>query len=544
MLFYKNHIALFLCLFWITPVLGQQNILNRRVTIRFEDHSVEDALEKLMKETKCTINYRPSELPANFRITKFFKQASIRTIIREVWNSNRLIFQVEGNDITVQVTPKDVKNQKGHLKGRLTDIKGNSIPGATIRIKGTTIGNITDLDGWYTLPDLKAGSYTLFISSLGFQRTEQSIEIIGGSTVDLQTTLKDEVGKLDEVVVLGKSQEQLKMEEPIKVEVINTQKLQTKSISLPQIINQTTGIKVRQTGGIGSPTLVNINGLQGNAIRYFKDEIPMDYLGRAFDLTLLPVDQIDNVEIYKGVLPAELGADALGGALNFSSRKNFNNNLDLAYTIGSFNTHQVNLNGYYQIPNTKLFTSLASYYVYSDNNYKVSVPLPDPVTANLVDTEVERFHDAVESYFIDGKVGIKDFKFGDLLVFGYARFDYEKERQNGVGLDPNSALGEVMDLESSDIFSTQYKLTKGKLSVNVFGSYSDRNTLFIDNPEFRYNWLGEQLPLINQGGETNFSSRYYRQLNFKTWTGRVNAKYKLTDKHELTFNHNIISENR
>ncbi|MEM0941937.1 MAG: TonB-dependent receptor, partial [Bacteroidota bacterium] len=42
----------------------------------------------------------------------------------------------------------------------------------------------------------------------------------------------------------------------------------------------------------------------------------------------------------------------------------------------------------------------------------------------------------------------------------------------------------------------------------------------------------------------NFSSRYYRQLNFKTWTGRVNAKYKLTDKHELTFNHNIISENR
>ncbi|MEM0940768.1 MAG: TonB-dependent receptor [Bacteroidota bacterium] len=542
----KSTAILFYLVLTAFTAFSQQNLLDQKITIRFEQLEVSEALEKIEARANCIIAYRPSALPKDLLVTESYQNISIRTILQELWEGEELGFLAIGNKITIQVNPKKKSGKtNGNLSGQIKDEKQNPLPGVNIKLAGTTIGDMTDKDGKFSIRDLKAGNYTLIISSVGFQQTERTVEVKNRKNTNFSTSLILSIEELEEVVVLGKTEEQEKMEEPIKVEAINTQALQSKSISLPQVINQTAGVKVRQAGGVGGATLININGLQGNAIRFFRDGIPLEYLGRAFDLSIIPVDQLDNVDIYKGVLPADLGADALGGALNFTSRENFENNLDLAYSIGSFNTHQVNMNGYYSVPNTRLFVSLASYYVYSDNNYRVSVPIADPVTANLVDTEVERFHDGIESYFVEGKIGFKEFALGDWLEFSYARFNWEKERQNGIQLDPNSALGEVMDFETSDIFATRYKLSKGKLNIDAFGSYSNRNTLFIDNPEFRYNWLGEQLPLINNpGGETNTSTKYYRELNFDTWTGRLLLNYQLGKNHEFVFNHNVISENR
>ena len=54
----------------------------------------------------------------------------------------------------------------------------------------------------------------------------------------------------------------------------------------------------------------------------------------------------ERVEVYKGVLPVNLGADALGGAVNIVSRRDANY-LDATYSFGSFNTHKVSVNGAY-----------------------------------------------------------------------------------------------------------------------------------------------------------------------------------------------------
>ena len=539
----RLHIPLFLLLMFQQGILAQQKPLNEKISIGFEEVSIAQALKQLGAQTGYFFNFGNSDVDADRRISKNYRHERLETIIKDVWGSGAIILQVSGRTIEIQSRGSSLSKKKGIIKGKVIDDLNQAVPFASVFLQNTTYGSETDRNGYFSFT-APPGEYILVVNMLGYKDGSRKIRISENAQLNISITITSSEEELNEVIVQGKSKEQEKREEPIKVEVIDTKELQTKSIGLPQIINQTTGVRVRQTGGIGSRTIVNINGQQGRAIRYFRDNIPMDYMGRAFNLELLPVDQVDNIEVYKGVLPAELGADALGGALNFTSRQNFNDNLDFAYTVGSFNTHQLNLNGYYKIPKSKLFVSLASYYVSSDNNYKVTVPLADPVTANLVDTEVERFHDGVESYLVEGKLGLRYYKYDDILEFSYARFDYEKERQNGVQLDPNSAFGEVMDLESSDIFAMRYKLSKGKFSMDAFGSYSNRNTLFIDDPEFRYNWLGEQLPLINQGGEISRTSRFYRQLNFKTWTGRINAKYKLGKKHDITFNHNFISEDR
>ena len=533
--FFRN-IVCGLLLFFSIQAASQTNLLDRKISIQFEKTTVEEALNELMTTCDVTINYRPSELLSNRIVTRHFKNTPLSHIIKEVWGSDQLSFRGRGSVISIQTIEKPETPGKGNLKGTLKDEKGKPVPFATVAIIGTSKGVIADEEGKFQINQLPEGAYQLSISSSGFEVKKLSVEVLANQTVTIRIEMIFATNELDEVVIFGKTDSQLKMEEPIKIEVIDTKKLQTKSLSLPQVINQSPGVKIRQAGGVGSATIININGLQGNAIRFFRDGIPLDYLGRAFALNLVPVDQLDYIEIYKGVLPAELGADALGGALNLTSRNDFSNNLDLAYTIGSFNTHQINVNGYLDIPNSKLFVSLASYYLYSDNNYKVIVPIANEETANLVDTEVERFHDGIETYFAETKVGLRDFKYGDLLVFGYSHFDLEKERQNGLQLDPNSALGEVMDYETSNVLSLRYKLNKGKFSTDVFVSYSNQNTLFVDDPESRWNWLGERIPLRNQGGESSSFSRFYRDINFKTWTARINAGYKLSENHQLVFN--------
>ncbi|MEM6831027.1 MAG: TonB-dependent receptor, partial [Bacteroidota bacterium] len=327
----KRNSILLLLLLIAVQIYGQQDLLKRRVSVQFNNESISEALNKLGIATNCDIYYRPSDLPAERTVKASYVDEEVGTIIKEIWGDDRLILRAGNADISIKPQPqREVKIKKGNLKGRITDEKGTPIPFATIALQGTNKGVISDEDGKFQIKQISAGTRQFSVSSMGFQKKEVVVDILPDQIVSTKIEMRVSTGELEEVVVFGKSQEQLKMEEPIKVEVINTKKLQTKSLSLPQVINQSPGVKIRQSGGVGSSTIINVNGLQGNAIRFFRDGIPLDYLGRAFDLNLIPVDQLDNIEIYKGVLPAELGADALGGALNLTSRKDFRNNLDLA----------------------------------------------------------------------------------------------------------------------------------------------------------------------------------------------------------------------
>ncbi|MCD8422292.1 TonB-dependent receptor [Tenacibaculum finnmarkense] len=428
------------------------------------------------------------------------------------------------------------------LSGKITEKNGLPILGASVLIHGTSIGAVTDEYGNFELTKLPFGNYELEISFIGFKKQRQPMLLQKGKPIFLNVTMVEKSQELNEVVIKGKSKEQHKREEPIKIEVIDIEKIHAQSVSLPQIINQTSGVKIRQNGGVGSSTSININGLQGNAIRFFRDGLPLDYMGSAFNLSLLPIDQISNVEIYKGVLPVDLGADALGGAVNFISKKSYKDNLNVTYGLGSFNTHQFTLNGNLNIPKSKLFASVSSYYVYSDNNYKIDAEIPDDFTGNLKVKEIERFHDATKSIFVETKLGVSNLKIADLFEISISYFDFYKELQNNIRL--TKPYGEIINTEESLIFTTRYQKKFNKLNIDVFGAYSNRKILFDDTPQNRYNWQGESTLIKDDGGEVSLNNKFYRNTTFNNFTVRVNADYELLPNHQLNFNHNYINERR
>lgn len=176
---------------------------------------------------------------------------------------------------------------------------------------------------------------------------------------------------MQSVTVYGKSQTQKLREGAYTVNAVDVKSIANSTTNLNDIINRTTGIKVRTEGGLGADFELSLNGMSGNAVRYFVDGVPMDTKGTEISLANFPVNTIDHIEIYKGVVPAYLGADALGGAINIITKKEKKNFLDASLSVGSFHTYLADLNAQVYFPKTGIILKPTVGFNYSKNDYKV-----------------------------------------------------------------------------------------------------------------------------------------------------------------------------
>ena len=115
----------------------------------------------------------------------------------------------------------------------------------------------------------------------------------------------------------------------------------------------------------------NLNGMSGNSVKIFIDGLSISTYGSSFSLNSIPPALIERVEVYKGVIPAHLADDALGGAINVILKKGVVNNLSASISYGSFNTLQSNINAAYRDESTGFTTKVSAFYNSSDNDYEV-----------------------------------------------------------------------------------------------------------------------------------------------------------------------------
>ncbi|MDR2626993.1 MAG: TonB-dependent receptor [Dysgonamonadaceae bacterium] len=87
------------------------------------------------------------------------------------------------------------------IKGKITDVNGESMPGATIRVQGTTIGSISNSDGLYTI-NVPSEKSILVFSFLGY--ADQSVQV--GKKMEINIVLKESLSEISEITVLGYTQ--------------------------------------------------------------------------------------------------------------------------------------------------------------------------------------------------------------------------------------------------------------------------------------------------------------------------------------------------
>lgn len=180
---------------------------------------------------------------------------------------------------------------------------------------------------------------------------------------------------------------------------IDASELQNTSKTISKAVNTSSGVKIRQAGGIGSEAKINIRGMEGKNIKVLVNGVPVETNGN-LGLDDIPIDQIENIEVYKGYIPARFATDGMGGAINVITKKRPTNSIDASYSLSSYNTHKASLSASHLfedlIGDSDLEIGASGYYNHSDNDYEFTSPYMK--NSKGEDTSVVRDHDKYNSY--------------------------------------------------------------------------------------------------------------------------------------------------
>lgn len=219
---------------------------------------------------------------------------------------------------------------------------GQPVPDASVKIdKKKTIR--ADENGAFTFSGVSGSSVDVSVSALGFQHLRQALTL-GKAGVVYTFSMQGRETAIDEVSVLGFTPVKEVNRQAYNVTAIDATKLYNTTMNIANALDRVAGVRVRESGGVGSNFNLSLNGFSGNHVRYFIDGIPMDNMGSSFQINNIPINLAERVEVYKGVVPIWLGSDALGGAINIVTSMKPRNFVDASYSYGSFNTHRTVVN--------------------------------------------------------------------------------------------------------------------------------------------------------------------------------------------------------
>lgn len=426
---------------------------------------------------------------------------------------------------------------KTMISGKVLSTEKTTVDFATVYLKGTNYGGTTNEEGIYHL-QAPAGEYTLVVSAIGYKTVEKPVKLMRGERMKMNVVISPQATELDEVVVVSNGVTRLKRS-AFNAVALDTKALQNSTQNLSEALAQAPGMKIRESGGVGSDMQLMMDGFTGKHIKIFIDGVPQEGVGSSFGLNNIPVNYAERIEVYKGVVPVGFGTDAIGGVINIITKKNRNKwFLDASYSYGSFNTHKSYVN-FGQTFRSGLTYEINVFQNYSDNNYYVDTPVKDFTTGAINKKKIEhvkRFHDTYHNEAVIGKIGFVDKKWADRLMFGFTYSHMYKDIQTGVRQEvvfggkyrKGYSIMPSLDYRKRDFF------VRG-LDVVLTANYNKNMTNNVDTSSYEYNWRGEMRPLRMPGEQSYQNTR----SDNNNWNGTLTANYRIGKAHTFTFNHVI-----
>ncbi len=220
---------------------------------------------------------------------------------------------------------KVVINKQGTVRGRIVDGSKQILPGASIYIDKLHTGVTSDINGFYTLPNLDPGTYTLKVSYVGYDPVLINITIPEGKTLEKDVVMKEGV-ELQEVVIGGALQGQNR--------AINAQKSNlgiTNIVSADQVgkfpdsnigdaLKRISGINVQYDQGEARFGQVRGTSADLSSVTINGNRVPSaEGDTRNVQLDLIPADMVQTIEVNKVITP-DMDADAIGGSINLVTK--------------------------------------------------------------------------------------------------------------------------------------------------------------------------------------------------------------------------------
>lgn len=347
-----------------------------------------------------------------------------------------------------------------------------------------------------------------------------------------------EVGHTDELeasTVYGRSEATVLRQSAYPVTVIDPARFSGRAIGLNEVIARSAGIRVRQTGGAGSPTSYSIRGFEGKRVQVFINGRPLASPSGTFTIDDIPIQLIERVEIYKGIVPAKLGGDSLGGAVNIVLKEVTRDYLDVKYSYDTAGVHRGYVVGK-KFDHAHGFAASAGIVVtFAENDYVMQ--LPDG-------RRVRRNHDGYDQEIVAGSFDLQRAWF-DVFEINWATIHSKKQIQ---GVPGQGIAGTERDVREAHTRSSLYfagvhlekhELWKGFDLLYNF-AIPGMVSRFRDLATTVHDFSGQSRPSPSGRGEVGFgpNDSRDRRLDIRQ---QINLNQALGDHHRINLNHILRS---
>lgn len=319
---------------------------NEKLNVKVKDVALSELLWQLQENSEFVFVYKTNDLKDAEKISLSKTDASLAEILDEALANSNLTYELDHGVVVIKQKPpvkvkttesEMVQPQKIKVSGTVKDDKGEPIPFAALRIKGTDRGTVTDINGHFELEVDEIEGVVLEVSSIGFKNVE--VELNGKT--DHKIVLKAENVGLNEVVAIGYGSTKAK-DLTGAVARIDPKVIENSTFTnVTEIIQgQVSGVEIISGGSApGEPVKIRIRGessLLGNRNPLIViNDVPMTV---DFDLNDINPNDIQAIDVLKGASASAIfGSRASAGVLLITTKKGSaytKPNITYSYNIG------------------------------------------------------------------------------------------------------------------------------------------------------------------------------------------------------------------
>jgi TonB-linked SusC/RagA family outer membrane protein len=311
---------------------------NEKLTLKMENASIVEVLKAIEIQTGLSFFYQNEQISQAASVNLDVNGQTVEEVLTKILHNEDLDFRIVDKHVVifpksrVEELASKTQQKESVIQGKVTDVDGYPIPGATVHIKGTMRGTITDINGNYsiTVPD---DAEILIFSFVGMQ--SQQI-VLDGRTI-INVTLEESVLGLDEVVVVGYGTME-KRDLTGSIASVNDDDIA--SLSVPSVSDalqgKAAGVQVITTGQPGSDATIRIRGI--GTINENDPLIVIDGFPTMSGLNLLNKDNIESIQILKDASATAIyGSRGANGVVMITTKRGqsgqSNINVKYAYSI-------------------------------------------------------------------------------------------------------------------------------------------------------------------------------------------------------------------
>jgi TonB-linked SusC/RagA family outer membrane protein len=287
-----------------------------RLSLNMKDATIVDIFREIERTSEFGFFFKSEELNNEKRQSIKVTDATIDEVLKKVLDSNYSYKILDKNIVVTKGNLEATQQQGKKVTGKVTDSSGASLPGVSVVVKGTTIGVITDIDGFYSMSNIPENA-VLQYSFVGMKTQETIV----GVQATINVALAEETVGIEEVVAIGYGTSK---KATVTGSIITAKGDQLKSSATTNFANMLAGrlpglVAVNPSGEPGNDTpILRIRG--GNTLGDNSALVVIDGItGR--DMTGLDPTDIESISVLKDASAAIYGARAANGVILITTKR-------------------------------------------------------------------------------------------------------------------------------------------------------------------------------------------------------------------------------